>query len=363
MRKKSLQIKLTIMVGVILLISNALLVILLNYSTLLSFNDIVVPIDGMIIEIHSFDNFSESIRVYGLVLAVVTTVSGTLITYFVLGKFLSPIKGLSKHMKLVDEVNKLESIELVANTKEVEILVSSFNHMTKRLKESFETQKNFSSYIAHQMRTPLAVMSSKIDVFLKNEQDEKVKNLLEDLNSQSKKLNTLITKIIELVGVNSIELNDRVPLDLIIDEVFEDVDSIAKSSDISLKLESKKSYSIIGSHNLIYQAFYNIIENAIKYSEKTGEVFVTIDEELDNMIVKVLDNGCGISDEDKKKIFEPFFQCDSSKNGIGMGLAFAKRVFEHHSALLNVYDNTQKGTVFEVVLSKNKEVLDEAIGN
>ncbi len=363
-----MQVKLTIIVGIILLISNTIFLFLLNYSTQLAFEDIVIPIDGMTIEIYSIDNFSEKVQLYGILIAIFMTVFGTFLTYFALGKFLAPIKELSCTMQRVDRGNLTNIVEIKANTKEVESLIDSINDMLYKLKVSFDTQKEFSAYIVHELKTPLSVMRSKIDVFKKKEHSkEEYDDLVGILDEQIKKVDNLISRINDLAQVQRVELGELIPMDMLLEEIVDDLEDMASVKDVFINykafdydVDSEKMRNqnvIIGNHALIYQAFFNIVENAIKYNNYGGEVKISLLE--DDKIVKVIiaDTGIGIKKEDYDDIFKPFFRAKSNPKdvlGIGMGLAFAKKVFDHHKADVFVSKNGENGTIFEVVLRKCK---------
>ncbi len=354
--KKSLQIKLTVFVGFVLLISSSLLVMLLNYSLSLSLDNISIPIDGMIIDIYSVDNFSENIIMYGFLIATITTITGTFLTYFILGKFLLPLKKLSNHMNTVDKHNLTENINLKSTTREVEILINSFNYMLDKLRNSFDMQKDFSSYIAHEIRTPISVIQTKIDVFMKKKQSEKdTEKLISELDIQIEKLNNLVSKIIELANVQRVELSETIPLGILFEELFQDLEETAKKKDIDMVLSFENEINIIGNHVLLYRGFFNILENAIKYNDVGGKINVSLEEKYDCINISINDTGCGIIAGDENNIFKPFFRSKSKSKGvegIGMGLAFSKKVFEHHGAEVRAAKNYPKGSKFEIILRK-----------
>lgn len=368
-KKKSMQIQLTVLVGGILSISNIVLIFLLNYALSFILKDIVIPIDDMTIEIYNLDNvdnFSGKLKVYGYLFAIFNIISGTLLTYILLGRFLMPLKKVSEHMDRVERQNLNESIEILSNTEEINSLILSFNHMMYKLKKSFETQKNLSSYIAHELKTPLTVLQTKIEVFrMKSYDKNEVEELLSIVLKQVVKLSNIIHKILELSHVERMELKEKIPLDILLEDLIVDFEEKAFQENIKLECTIKdfqeeetgnSKFNIIGNYTLLYQAFFNLLDNAIKYNYRGGRVKLELKESLENIHIKIADTGIGVNDTERKSIFEPFFRGKDfeklKKDGIGMGLSFSKKVFEHHRAKIMVSQNHPRGTLMEIHFPK-----------
>lgn len=368
-KKKSMQIQLTVLVGGILSISNIVLIFLLNYALSFILKDIVIPIDDMTIEIYNLDNvddFSGKLKVYGYLFAIFNIISGTLLTYILLGRFLMPLKKVSEHMDRVERQNLNESIEILSNTEEINSLILSFNHMMYKLKKSFETQKNLSSYIAHELKTPLTVLQTKIEVFrMKSYDKNEVEELLSIVLKQVVKLSNIIHKILELSHVERMELKEKILLDILLEDLIVDFEEKAFQENIKLECTIKdfqeeetgnSKFNIIGNYTLLYQAFFNLLDNAIKYNYRGGRVELELKESLENIHIKIADTGIGVNDTERKSIFEPFFRGKDfeklKKDGIGMGLSFSKKVFEHHRAKIMVSQNHPRGTLMEIHFPK-----------
>lgn len=361
-KKRSIQRQLTLLVGVILLICNLILMALLNYAISLALKDLVIFVDDMQIEVRNIDDFSFNVKMYGYICAFLTTGVGTLLTYVLLGRYLSPLKKLSKHMDHMDRQNLSESVELTSRTQEVSSLITSFNHMTKKLQQSFEMQKDFSSYVAHELKTPLAVLQAKAEIYRKKEHAEgDIEKLSDEVSAQVGKLNNIVSKILELSHIERMELAEDIPLDILLEDLLVDFEEIAAAEHIKLEFRASapsgycaehRTFSVRGNYTLLYQAFFNLVENAIKYSDSAGYIKVMAESEKTGVYIKVCDTGSGIPKEDKEHIFEPFFRGGNheilKKDGIGIGLAFSKKVFDHHMAQMRVKDNTPRGTIVEV---------------
>ncbi|XVG96239.1 sensor histidine kinase [Eubacteriales bacterium KG125] len=364
-RKRSMQKQLTLLVGCILLVCNLVLIALLNYSLSLVLKDLVIPIGDMQIEIYNIDNFSSKLKMYGYIFAFLTTTLGTLITYIFLGRYLLPLKKLSKKMDDMDRQNLRDSVEFSSRAVEISSLIDSFNNLMNKLKNSFEMQKNFSSYVAHQLKTPLAVLQTKIEVFNKKGYEEREsKELLKIVSVQVNKLNNIISKILDFSHIERMELKEDIPLDVLLEDLLVDFEERTEKEDIKLKFENSvssknkenKKFNIIGNYTLLYQAFFNLVDNAIKYSYKGDSVKVALESGKEQICIKIFDTGMGIKEIDKEHIFEPFFRCEdlekNKKEGIGMGLSFSKKVFDQHRAKIQIRDNVSKGTVVEIYFKR-----------
>ncbi len=370
---KSIQFQLTVVVGIILLASNFTLVSLLTYNTNQALDKLVIPIHNILtIEIYSLSNFRDELKIFALSLAVISTVIGVFLIYALLGRFLSPLKKLSRHMQHVDRRNLREYIDWHSGSDEINSLICSFNQMIDKLKTSFEMQKDVSAYIAHQLKTPLAVLQAKTEVFQKTERsDEDFRLLLPQLQAQVAKMNHLVNKITELAQIQRISLNESVPLRPLFEELLEDLEEQAKASAITLSLQNfdtptLNKLSVIGSHTLLYQAFYNILDNSLKYGTRGSQTDIHLCLKSEELSLRIADMGCGIPPEDADFIFEPFFRArnkDTARSeGIGMGLAFSKKVFAHHGASITFSPNTPQGSVFTVCFPSKmirKEAPDE----
>ncbi len=356
-RKPRLRVRLTIYVGSVLLISNTLLVLLLLYNFGSAISGFLVPIDGEMVEFYFQDGMEAKLLAIGIVIAVAATVLGILLTYVLLGKVLRPLQELSDHMQLVNQENLLCPADISSDVWEVDSLIDSFNSMSAKLQKIFEDQKYFSSFVAHEFRTPLAVVQTTIDVY-KKQPDQAPDELISKVSEQISKLSMLVTQILNLVSIQRVELKESVPVCLLLAEAVEDLEGFAEENQVTLELHCRpeeQAPQVIGNHDLLYQAFFNLLENGIKYNHAGGSVAVEVCREQGKVCVRVTDTGCGIPAADRENIFCPFFRCDHKNGrkiqGNGIGLAFSKQVFEHHKGSLSLAE-AEVGSCFEVRLNE-----------
>ena len=299
----------------------------------------------------------KQVFVYGIIIGIISSTVGSILVNHFTKKILSPLDDLTKHISKVDSENLISQIEINSSIYEIDRLIDAFNSMTQKIQNLFNIHKEFSVYVAHEFRTPLAVMQTQIDVYEKNP-NTNTSEFFSSLRSQIIRLNSLISSILSFTKIDSERTNELIPIDILVEEVFEDLDSEAEKKNISLILHnhSRNEPEIIGNHTLMYQALLNLIHNSIKYIDINGKIDVDIYEKNDDIRIMVSDDGCGVPKEDEARIFMPLFRCENSSNtvGNGIGLAFTKKVIEHHKGNIK-YVRVKKGSCFEIKLHRFKE--------
>lgn len=292
---------------------------------------------------------TSSFRLYlGLVVASVVLI-GSLTFVFIIKKTLEPLNKLEEKIGRVDIENSdsfSEKLVVVDGPTEIKELSEKFDDLIQRIYKDYKKQKEFSSNVAHELRTPIAIMQAQVDVFSEKNTDENNLEFIETMDSNLKRLKKLIDSVLLLSKRNKIKISS-VNLDNMIDEILFDLDDFASSKNISLDYHYS-NISIDSDDVLIQRLIFNIIENAIKYTEEDGSVDVSVKKDDDETVIRVADTGIGISDEKKEEIFDLFYQVDDSRNkeGFGIGLSLSKDIAETLGARIEVRDNKPKGTIF-----------------
>ncbi|MHC5249300.1 HAMP domain-containing sensor histidine kinase [Enterococcus sp. LJL90] len=268
-------------------------------------------------------------------------------------KLLKPLGTLQDKMTEIDVNNLSETIQLSQYNSDITNLTTAFNGMTQKLNDSFALQQNFSANAAHELRTPVAILRTKLDIFQKKfpEVDPDVNQLIQIISKQTNRLNDIITSLLELNNSVQSELFEKIPLDTMLETILT---SLAPNYP-TIHLNKNFSTTIIKGHaQLLQQAFYNIIENSFKYNEEFGSVSVGIHQQETFVEISIVDTGIGISDAEKQKIFAPFYRVDASRSrdtgGSGLGLTLAKSIIEKHHGTIQLKNNSGQGTVFIVSL-------------
>ena len=236
--------------------------------------------------------------------------------------------------------------------------------MLSRLDEAFTAQKQFSANAAHELRTPLAVIQTNLEVFARRETPalKDYQEIFSMLQEQTGRLSHLAEILLDMTGVQTVERSERISLAALTDEVFCDLASVAEQKDVEL-IQQEGDCIITGSYLLLYRAVYNLVENAIKYNHSGGKVTVNIhpSEEITDtstsgnyVFLEVSDTGIGIPPEYQEKIFTPFFRVDKSRSramgGAGLGLALVSEIVRQHNGQVKVLESSKKGSMIAIML-------------
>lgn len=293
-----------------------------------------------------------------LAITLIITLTVSFLMYLIVGYALYPLRELTLKIEDIQAKNLKEPILSKSNSTEIERLTLAFNRLLLRLEETFATQRQFSANAAHELRTPLAVMSTKFEVFEKNKNPDEAdyKEAIGMARSQTDRLSHVIDILLEMTELQSAPKSDSISLSEITEEVICDLVAVAEKKSISLVQDDGEA-RLTGSDTLVYRAIYNLIENAIKYNKEGGKVSVAITEDESFAKVIIADTGSGIAKEDWDKIFEPFFRVDKSRSrsmgGAGLGLALVKEIAVRHGGDVKVIESSNKGSSIELSLSKN----------
>lgn len=292
---------------------------------------------------------TSAFRLYlGLVVASVVLI-GSLTFVFIIKRTLKPLNKLEEKIGRVDIENPdsfSENLVLVEGPTEIKELSEKFDDLIQRIYKDYKKQKEFSSNVAHELRTPIAIMQAQVDVFREKNTDENNLDFIETMDSNIKRLKNLIDSVLLLSKRNKLKISS-VNLDDMIDEILFDLDDFASKKNISLDYHYS-NISIDSDDVLIQRIIFNIVENAIKYTEEGGLVDVNVSQNDKETVIRISDTGIGISDEKKEEIFDLFYQVDDSRNkeGFGIGLSLSKDIAETLGARIEVRDNKPKGTIF-----------------
>ena len=293
-----------------------------------------------------------------LAITLIITLTVSFLMYLIVGYALYPLRELTSQIEDIQAKNLKEPILSKSNSTEIERLTLAFNRLLLRLEETFATQRQFSANAAHELRTPLAVMSTKFEVFEKNKNPDEAdyKEAINMARNQTDRLSHVIDILLEMTELQSAPKSDSISLSEISEEVICDLVAVAEKKDISLIQEDGEA-RLTGSDTLVYRAIYNLIENAIKYNKEGGTVSIAIAEDESFAKVIITDTGSGIAKEDWDKIFEPFFRVDKSRSrsmgGAGLGLALVKEIAVRHGGDVKVIESSERGSSIELSLSKN----------
>ena len=301
-------------------------------------------------------NNKADYRKNSLIISAVLALLGGVVTYFISGHALRPIREFSDKIEKVQAQNLADSRIEENQVKELNQLSVSYNRMLERLSDAFEIQRQFTANAAHELRTPLALMQVQLDRYHSNSHpgnDADTVQMIKMVTEQNDRLNKMVKTLLDMSELQTVGRDDEIILDALVDEVLEDLEPLAEGKNIRL-IGKCKDITMVGSDILIYRLVYNLVENAIKYNHSGGQVTVTADRKEKHVYLSVKDTGTGIPEELKERVFEPFFRVDKSRSrelgGVGLGLALVREIVRVHDGSITVKSNPSGGTIFEVVL-------------
>ena len=306
-------------------------------------------------------------QIRSLIATILIILLSSACTYFVSRRALKPLHSLSTKIEKIQAQNLSEPLEVPDSNDEISKLTLSFNEMLSRLNDAFTAQKQFSASAAHELRTPLAVMQTNLEVFARKKEPstDEYLELFSMIQEQTGRLSHLAEILLDMTGIQTIKRSETFSLAELTDEVLCDLTSIAEQKQIKL-IQEDGDCTITGSYLLLYRAVYNLVENAIKYNHPGGKVTVNIQQKksllnaavspapADCAFIEVSDTGIGISPEYQEKIFTPFFRIDKSRSramgGAGLGLALVNEIARQHVGEVKVLKSDKNGSTIALIL-------------
>ena len=390
----SLQLKLTLLLSLLMIVSCVLMYFFISHSAVSGMDGLqnymikVDPQDGdspITFNVDPkalFPQFEQEIQetkedflFRSVIATTIIILLSSVCTYFLTKKTLTPLQRLTSEVSQIQAQNLSTQLAVPNSKDEIAQLTSSFNEMLARLDNAFSTQKQFSANAAHELRTPLAVLQTNLEVFEKKQEPEMVeyRQLFTMIKEQTARLSQLVGTLLDMTNLKSVPRTDQVTLEELVDEVFCDLDPVAEKAGISIHFDDSSSQdwhtdvhtpdasalnnnirNITGSYVLLYRAVYNLVENAIKYNRPNGSVTVSVKEKNGQAMILVKDTGIGISPENQKKIFDPFFRVDKSRSramgGAGLGLALVDSIAKEHGGPVKVLESSETGSPIALML-------------
>lgn len=292
----------------------------------------------------------------GWFITAVVTFIGGMVTYFVSGHALKPLRDFSAKVEKVQVQNLTASVIDEKGASELVRLGDSYNKMLMRLSDAFEVQRQFTGNAAHELRTPLALMQAQLDLYNSSAHpnvDSETAETIQMAAEQTERLTKLVKTLLDMSELQTVARTDEIELGALVEEVLADLEPLARERGIALNAGCCGELYMTGSDILIYRVVFNLVENAIRYNRDGGSVYVSVNKRDTNAVIAVRDTGRGIAPEYIERVFEPFFRVDKSRSrelgGVGLGLALVREIVRLHAGSIAVRESNEEGTTFEVV--------------
>ena len=297
----------------------------------------------------------------GWYIALAVTAMGGAVAYFVSGRALKPLKRFTAKAERV-QLQSLTEITLSEDEAvEFSRLSRAVNQMLLRLKQTFDAQQQFVGNAAHELRTPLALMQARLDLYMSTDHGDSCPETAETIammREQTERLSRMVRTLLDMSELKTVPRTDRIQLAPMIEEVLADLSPLAEKSGVTLS-QSGEDLWITGSDVLVYRAIFNLVENSVKYNRPGGSVCAAVSRRGEEAMIEIKDTGCGIPKDFRESVFQPFFRVDKSrsreKGGVGLGLSLVWEIAHLHGGDVRIRESGESGTAIELTLPASAE--------
>lgn len=266
----------------------------------------------------------------------------------------------SKITSMSDDGILDEKLDISGND-EISRLGEAFNMMSEKVLNLEMQRVQFVSDASHELKTPLSSIKLMADSILQTPDIsmDYVKEFMSDMNNEVDRLNRIVNKLLYITKMD-VHSNDEnrnlelIRLNDIVQGIEKNLQPLAKKADITLVFSAPGEIFLMANKDVLWQGIYNIVDNAIKYTETDGYVLVALEQKSGFVTVEVRDTGVGISKEDIDKIFDRFYRVDKARSretgGTGLGLSIALSAIKYHNGTIEVESDPGKGSTFRIIL-------------
>ncbi|MCR4888690.1 MAG: HAMP domain-containing histidine kinase [Ruminococcus sp.] len=283
----------------------------------------------------------------------------TLAMLYALKRFRHSIKTMEASVAKIGTSQSLEHhMDETGHYQEISSLIQAHNRMLDRMQDSFEQQEQFSSDVAHELKTPIAVIKAQCQyALLHMELSDEVRDSFATILKQTQNMQELVTTLLMLSRLESgsnTEMQEQIDLHEIVSAVCEAEQDKPESPEIRFDITDSGNAETLGNIGLVTIAVTNLISNAVKYSEENGMIEVELGTQESTVFVKVTDHGIGMTAEEQQKVFTRFYRADASRStgGHGLGMPLARKIAQKHGGTVTVESETGKGSCFTLYLAK-----------
>ena len=303
------------------------------------------------------DELLGNFRKRALLLAAVLLPVGFAAGIFLTSRALRPVRGLSKAVHGMIETGRYDvKVSRGETDNEINDLVSLFNRLTMQIDGLIRNMREALDNVAHDIRSPLTVIRGRAQLALQRENDlAHSKEALAECVEESDKILSILNMLMDIAeteaGLRTQNIQ-QIPVAEITAAVADLYDSVAEEKDIRLKSEATAGLTVKGDPVMLSRALANLVDNALKFTPRGGEVSVTVARAGAEIVFTVRDNGPGISQEDLPRIWDRLYRSDRSRStrGMGLGLSFVLATVKAHGGRVECESKHGSGAIFRVLL-------------
>ncbi len=304
------------------------------------------------------EDLDRLLLIFWFVIPFTLIITG-LTAYFISKKAFKPVTQMAEMANQISIDNLDRRLELPGSNDEIYLLGEKLNLMIERIDNSVKAQKQFIADASHEIKTPLTIIQTELELTEKKLNDFSSKQNIKTALSEVERLNALVQSLLTIVKLESFNnsINFKMfRLDELLVNCIQLMRKTADEKNIQLAITLAEPVNINADEEKLKSIFINLLDNAIKYSPQAGSVAIDLQADNFQAIISIADNGIGISKEEIDKIFKRFYrsaEIRSEINGSGLGLSIAQKLTEMHNGKLTVQSEVGKGSKFLLSLPLN----------
>lgn len=318
-----------------------------------------------IVVAHEESGYRRTLNTLALIILLILPISIILslaVGYLIAGRVLSPVTTITAKAQEISAENLSARLPVSTDNNEFSQLATIFNQTFSRLESSFDQLRRFTSDASHELRTPLTAIRSIGETAL--QQQSVSPTCRETIGSMLEETDRLVQTIESLLLLSRTDGSalQKEPSEMgeLLADVVEFLSVLAEEKQQQILFERRTDFTILADRCMLRRAFLNLVDNAIKYSSEQTTIQVILYRDSDeNTVVEVSDNGPGIPDTDKERVFDRFYRLDTGrsreKGGTGLGLSITKSAVEVHGGTVAILDNPGGGALFRVIFPSPKQ--------
>jgi len=318
----------------------------------------IIGVIRFITSLKEVEDVIKNIMIIFLSISTIVLIIGIILSILLANNIINPIKYLENVAEEMASGN-LNIRSEFKNENEIGQLSNTLNFMANEIEKREQLKNEFISQVSHELRTPLTAIKGWTITLNNDETDRETLELgFEIIEKETDRLSLMVEELLDFSKL----INEKVTLnlkDINSKELLLDIQTLiyprTSKEGIDLEFIINKEGIISGDFNRLKQVFINILDNAIKFTDKKGKITVISTEKDNNMEFIIEDTGCGINEEELPRIKEKFFKGKNSKSQNGIGLSICDQIIKLHNGTFNIYSKVGIGTRVEIIIPKKEE--------
>jgi heavy metal sensor kinase len=290
--------------------------------------------------------------------ALLVVAVGGALAWVLVGRALRPVHALAEAARSISEQDLYRRVEVPAPDDEVGDLKDTFNQLLARLEQSFSSLRRFTADASHELRSPLTLMRTEVEVALARARDRSdYERVLRSLQGEIEHMSQIVDQLLLLAQSDAGDLRllrTRIDVADFIEETAARWQAVAEERKVTLEVEAPASGHLHGDPVLLRRVLDNLLDNALRYSPTLAPVTLSATGTERAWLIEVADQGPGVAEPLRERIFDRFARAETARTrrggGSGLGLALSAAVVRAHGGVLELVEGSERGARFRVRL-------------